>query len=197
MSQLHSSSSSVPAVGLFTLDYQLVYYHARRFGLSVPEAEDCAMDFLRHLWTHDRVSASIALRRCRAHDFACDTYRSNLRRIRRETLLSEITRSDGAFLDIDRPDPHLMPEEVLMRNTFWELLQPCIIALRTDYASLLLGHYVDGLTVRELAEATGRSVGAVEQSLVRALRNLRVLLARAGVEMKDLSYCLPHAEAVP
>lgn len=55
--------------------------------------------------------------------------------------------------------------------------RPYVVAaldqLRDDQRSLLVLHHVDGMSVAELAESSGRSVAATESALARARRAFR------------------------
>lgn len=55
--------------------------------------------------------------------------------------------------------------------------RPAVVAaldrIRDDQHALLMLHHVDGMTVAELAELTGRSVAATESALARARRAFR------------------------
>ena len=57
-----------------------------------------------------------------------------------------------------------------------ELLGEALAQLEQDYRDLLSGKYIEGLSIRELASASGDSEKAVESRLVRARQKLREIM---------------------
>lgn len=80
-----------------------------------------------------------------------------------------------ARLQLIRPPP----EDLVAFPDHWheDPRRPEVIAaldrIRDDQRSLLVLHHVDGMSVAELAELTGRSPSAVESALARARRAFR------------------------
>jgi RNA polymerase sigma-70 factor (ECF subfamily) len=61
----------------------------------------------------------------------------------------------------------------------WSILLPgCLRALPERVRGVLVMKYADDLPIKEIAGRTGRQVGAVEMTLVRARRALRECLER-------------------
>jgi len=63
-----------------------------------------------------------------------------------------------------------------------EFLRECMNDLSDLFREVLQLHYLERLSISTIAEQTGRSVGAVEMSLVRGRRKLRASLSRRLVE---------------
>ena len=56
------------------------------------------------------------------------------------------------------------------------VIRAALLRLSRDHRDVLLGKYGDGLTVREIADRSGRTPKAVESLLSRAREQLRTLL---------------------
>lgn len=69
------------------------------------------------------------------------------------------------------------PPEVMEQLERRDVVRAAMLCLSDDRRRVLLGKYVDGLTVSELAASTSRTEKAVESLLSRAKRQLRALLA--------------------
>lgn len=163
---------------------QEAYWYARRFGLSVEESEDCGSDFVLHCLTHSlSFDNAPAQRRAYAHNFACDAFRAKSRYTHAQTLSAVylLKASDHSAI-------RSSPETALFQLAFWNLMRPALSSLPQALQTMLLDHYGEGWTAKELAEALGRTEGAVNQALLRARRRLYLLLEKASVSQEDLSH---------
>lgn len=97
-----------------------------------------------------------------AHNWVTDYYRS---------------RRDESSLDEDLPDderPEVRAEAE--RNMDCQQLRSVLPRLPSEQYQVVALHFIEGWELDEVAEALGRSVGAVKSLQHRGLRNLRKLL---------------------
>ena len=59
-------------------------------------------------------------------------------------------------------------------------IEQCLAELPAPYQEAIRLRHFEGMTVREVAEATGRSEGSVQMTLARALSALRHRVRRFG-----------------
>lgn len=76
----------------------------------------------------------------------------------------------------------LAAEEIVLLRESRDLLEQCVEELGEDQRAPLRWMYVDGLTVRQIADRTGQSVRTVERRLQDARTSLRGKLERSGFE---------------
>lgn len=100
---------------------------------------------------------------------------------------------DSGFVDGCRPAYSQDPEKVVLQNEARETLYAAIAALSETQRARLLAHFREGRSYREIANGEV-DVHAVENSVNRALANLRQALTAAGLSARDFE--LP-AEPVP
>ena len=102
---------------------------------------------------------------------AANLVRNEIRkRNRRQRLLhSDLAE---AMLNAEREDPGKSPPVDI------EIVRDCLAKLSPDHRSLILGHYQEGLTSKELAERFQKSAANVRQLLVRIRRQIRVCIDR-------------------
>jgi RNA polymerase sigma-70 factor (ECF subfamily) len=74
------------------------------------------------------------------------------------------------------PAPALPAPEFLEGTERASVIRAALLRLSRDHRDVLLGKYGDGLTVREIADRSGRTPKAVESLLSRAREQLRALL---------------------
>lgn len=86
------------------------------------------------------------------------------------------TDRNGEF-EID-DDGALLPDEILEQVERNAAVNAALLVLPPDRRELLLQKYVEGLSVREIAEQAGKSVKSVESLLARGRDQLRALLGR-------------------
>ncbi len=113
------------------------------------------------------------------HTWLCGIARNKIRAERRrrrprpiEDVLEEADDEIDAILAQVAREP--LPDWVLERAETRELVGATLSSLTPEYRDALVAKYVDGLSVAEMAERTGRGVKATESHLHRA----RVAFAR-------------------
>ncbi len=74
---------------------------------------------------------------------------------------------------LDRIDTTDLPDDILASEEFGLRVRQALRELPLEIVGLLIGRYVDGRTVRDLAEESGESESAVESRLRRACESLR------------------------
>ncbi len=73
-------------------------------------------------------------------------------------------------------DTSVLPEDVIEQVERQSVVRAAIMVLPDDRRQVLLGKYVEGLSVETIASRTGRTAKAVESLLSRAREQMRVLL---------------------
>lgn len=82
------------------------------------------------------------------------------------------------FTDLlDKADPGLDPQRLLIAKDRDEALRSAIALLPGEFREALVLHYMEGLDVREISEVTGVPAGTVKSRLGRARARLRTALA--------------------
>ena len=146
--------------------YEFVHY---RVGGDRGFAEDVVQDtFLVAL---DRLSSWDG--RATLSTWLCGIAKNKIRsqrRKRRPVLVEDLLERadpeiDAVLLQVDR-EP--LPDWILERQETQELVGATLSSLTTDYREALLGKYVEGRSVNQLAEASGRGAKAAESTLHRA-----------------------------
>ena len=108
-----------------------------------------------------------------------------LNRLRRRKLvrflpLARPAGEESAPTDVDPPDGAADPLEELETRRRWQATRQAIAALPPGQRAVLVLARFEGLAYREIAEAMGITVKAVESRLVRAMRHLRRAQEREG-----------------
>jgi RNA polymerase sigma-70 factor (ECF subfamily) len=98
---------------------------------------------------------------------AIDTYRKAKRRVATETPLGEDDRDER--LTFEDPSPE---RQAIGRET-GERIQAAVLALPAGQRAVFLLRHQEGLTLPEIAESLGMSLGTVKSSLHRAVHRLR------------------------
>ncbi len=70
-------------------------------------------------------------------------------------------------------DPQADPEEKAEFNSDMLLIQRAIAQLREDYQNIIIWHYIEDLSVREIAKIMGKSEENTRVTLHRALKSLK------------------------
>ena len=78
------------------------------------------------------------------------------------------------------PDPDLDLERKAILCSEMDTVRKAIKNINQDYQDIVIWHYLDDLTMPEIAEITGKSQGACRVALHRGLKSLR----------KELTICL-------
>ena len=109
-----------------------------------------------------------------------------LRKRRRPLLIEDVLAESDAEIDalLAAIEEEPLPEWILERQETQELVGATLSSLPPDYREALVGKYVDGLSVRELAARAGRGAKATESALHRArlafVRVFQLLARRRG-----------------
>jgi RNA polymerase sigma-70 factor (ECF subfamily) len=70
------------------------------------------------------------------------------------------------------------PLEIAFQNEEMENLYQALKKLKEEYQDVLIWHYLDGLTIKEIAELLDRSENAARIILFRALKSLKEALSK-------------------
>jgi RNA polymerase sigma factor (sigma-70 family) len=95
---------------------------------------------------------------------------------RRRSSKHKIATGSESALDSDNHSCGILPPDVVENAERVDAVQAALAELGGEAKSLLLGKYVNGQSVKQLAEQFGRSPKAIESSLTRARDRLRRLL---------------------
>ena len=96
-----------------------------------------------------------------------------LRIVKREAVRS------GKTSRRETGEPFHLPETFVAPDSWWrefEEIVPLLAQLPDQERVVMTLRYLDGLSVREIAETTGRPSGTVTKQLLRAIQRLRSLL---------------------
>jgi RNA polymerase sigma-70 factor (ECF subfamily) len=89
----------------------------------------------------------------------------------------DLAARNGAYEPVDEvPAPALLAPELMEGTERASVIRAALLRLSREHRDVLLGKYGDGLTVREIADRSGRTPKAVESLLSRAREQLRTLL---------------------
>lgn len=94
---------------------------------------------------------------------------------------------DSGFVDANRPDSFENPERLLMRKVARETLHQAIAVLSENQRSRLIKRFWQNRSYRDIAKEEGVDARAVENSINRALKNLRRELYGAGISAGDFA----------
>lgn len=146
--------------------FEFIYW---RVGRNRSLAEDLVQDTL--LVAVDRLASFDA--RSSFHTWLCGIAKNKIRatrRKRRPLLVEDLLEDADEEIDaiLARIDSEPLPDEVLEREETRELVSATLSSLPPDYRDALVGKYVEGRTVRELARRRGGSEKAAESVLGRA-----------------------------
>ena len=87
----------------------------------------------------------------------------------RERGRTQIVSAD--FLPIT--DPRINLEAETMNNSDLDRVKSVLVNIKDDYQEVLIWHYIDDLSISEIAKMLNKSEGAVRVTLHRALKSLR------------------------
>ena len=146
--------------------YEFVHY---RVGGNRALAEDVVQDTL--VSALERLAAFDG--RASLHTWMCGIAKNKIRAQRKkrrpvlveDLLLEADPEIDAILAAVDR-EP--LPEWVLERTETSELVGATLSSLPPDYRELLIGKYLDDLSVGEMAARRGKSEKAAESTLQRA-----------------------------
>lgn len=83
---------------------------------------------------------------------------------------------DGESLEDLLPDPAAGPEEAYMRKRLIQALEEAVRALPEDQRAVFIAHEIDGVSFKDMAEATGESVNTLLSRKHYAVKALRTRL---------------------
>lgn len=94
----------------------------------------------------------------------------------------EMVTEDGDRIEVEFADPHLYsdPYSVAELNELLGILNQCINELPWPYRQVILLHYFEEQSIKEIAEKFKISDSLVKIRLFRARQNLRVCLRKKG-----------------
>lgn len=163
--------------------FHVAYQQARRIGMKLEDAQDCAMDFVVRLLKPENPTApSVAwLHRC-AYNHACSFRRTIVRRQKHESSSSEpyheeVAQAFGGY----RPGP----KTLMMRKELWKQITKALEQLTANQRELFVRYHLRSETIRELALRFNRSPHAVEESLSNTRKRLVALLIQQGWTIAD------------
>lgn len=93
---------------------------------------------------------------------------------------------DGAAEEQEWPAETATPEQQLLRGEFWRIIEQAISRLTSLQQEYVHQRYVQGIPLREVAQASSRSTEAAEQIVFRARVRLRKILQAHGISESDL-----------
>lgn len=179
-----------------------VYTTGRRQAahLHLPgcEWDDCAAGFRLFMLTkypdHEMLAqlcnmAPAFVVHC-ARQYALDYQRKLYRR--REWLWSQAAEAQGETDEYDTPDPYNAVEALLCHIAFQQQLTKASAELSAVNLSYLRRRFCDQELYAEIASASGKNVNAVEQSVSRALKQLRLAFQQQSKEDEEhVDICPP------
>jgi RNA polymerase sigma-70 factor, ECF subfamily len=158
--------------------FELVYAYVGRRVRNRAEAEDLTGEVFR------KALASLPRFKWRGAPFAAWLFRiasnmiaDRLKRVAKEVPLDESGAPSGRALVSKSADPSQQKdlEDGERRATLFRLVDQ----LAEDQGRVLAMRFAEDKSIREIAEALGRSEGAVKQLQFRALENLRAKLGKS------------------
>lgn len=171
---------------------------AAHIGLPEAEWDDCAAGF--RLWMlakypdRDKLTqvceqAPALVTRC-ARQYALDYQRRLYRR--HEWLWSQFARQDGEGDGYDACDPDDALDAALCSIAHQQRFAGAFLTLSPANRTYLLRHFCDQESYAEIAGGSGKSINAIEQSVSRALKQLRVYFQKQSLETDDYAdICCP------
>jgi DNA-directed RNA polymerase specialized sigma24 family protein len=172
----YGGSPVLPAAELSDAIFESGRVAARSLGMGDEDARDCACSFYLALALRPRRMDRILrakdppafLARC-ARNFSIDYARVDRRRLKRETPQVSAGPDDACRDAIGADIGGRCP----VGDELWEAIGPTLRRTTRRAEYLFRQHYGEGRTALDLANETGMSVPAVEQSLHRTLARVR------------------------
>jgi RNA polymerase sigma-70 factor, ECF subfamily len=153
------SDDFVTCVGVFDAEFDYVYHVLRRYGVAVSDAEDLVQEVFLVMWRRwEQYDATRPIRPWLA-GIAFRVAYNHRQRAAREV--------PGGLLDLEDARPG--PEERLATDHARSLVWRVLDSLPEKHRALILSHDVDGIPVREIADAIGVPVPTAHTRL-RAAR---------------------------
>jgi RNA polymerase sigma-70 factor (ECF subfamily) len=115
-----------------------------------------------------------------ARDRLADAYRRELAGKRNVGREQAIAAAEGTSLNplAQMPDDQLTPVAALLRKEFLESVQGAVVQLDDEAREIILMRHAEQLTNSQVAELLGLSEPAASMRYLRALRQLKLLLAK-------------------
>ncbi|HLK59422.1 MAG TPA: hypothetical protein VKU00_22870 [Chthonomonadaceae bacterium] len=160
-------------------------------GFRDAEAEDCAHEFRLHYLMARREDKALVLPPSASDAllFTCATrWAQNwARRERREHQRRVGNGVEGSLPTcvVDLPDPALSPEAQVLQKELLECLCVVLLALTPADRALFVRAWLQMESPTAIAQATGRSPGAVREALSALRRRVRPLLAASGLDLAE------------
>jgi RNA polymerase sigma-70 factor (ECF subfamily) len=106
-----------------------------------------------------------------AKNTAIDYLRKN-----KELAFSELSSDFEEHINDSIPDNELLPDEIVKQLEHVEVTREALKKISADYRVVIMMHYVDGLSLREIADLLGESSDTVKSRHRRALQQLKSFL---------------------
>ena len=151
----------------------LVYNVARRVGLSIPDAEDCAQQTWLTLY---RKRESIKDPQSLPAWLIRTTHRQAVHMAKRKNLQSELTESDTWI------DNQLMPDELVQQFEHQAILEKGMEQLDTRCRQLLTALFLENneVSYRRMSSVLGLKPNSVGSMRTRCLKKLENILRKMG-----------------
>ncbi|HBI41473.1 MAG TPA: hypothetical protein DDY78_01280 [Planctomycetales bacterium] len=149
--------------------YQAIYRFLLHLTRSDAEAEDLTQDTFTAAWEKINAFEGRSTLRTWLHRIAYGKFVDGRRAGRRSAKLVERLKTR------DAPTP-LSPVETVASDDEAQQLYAALDQINSDDRVLLVLHYLQGLSYREMAEVTGEPVGTVKWRTSLALSRMRTLL---------------------
>lgn len=159
--------------------------YASRMGLRHDEAQDCAVEFLEHIFKRNQpIPSSAWLHRC-AHNFACNYVRALARRRAKEQTWSERYADNAEQQRDSHAAPTPGPKTLFLQKELWEQVVGAVRQLTPTQQALFIRYYLRNYSIRDLATRTGRTPHAIEESLSNIRKRLNQILQKQGWTEQD------------
>jgi RNA polymerase sigma-70 factor (ECF subfamily) len=130
-------------------------------------AKELAQETFMRAWLYAKSGKEIKMMKPFLYTTANNLFKNELRG-RHRTMSLNLLMEEGGF---DRASDDVSPED----SAEARLLMDKVDALPASYREVLMLRYVDGLSLREIGSALGKSEGAAGVQVHRALQKLKVL----------------------
>ncbi len=164
----------------FTEMYDTFVDRIYRFVLfkvsSVEEAEDITSEVFLKTWEYfSRENADVkhlsAFLYQMSRNMVIDYYRQRARHV-------SVPLSWEHDKTQDIPDPKQNLAETIAHNMAFQQLSLCLNTLKDEYKEVVVLHYIEGYSTREIATILGKKKGNVRVILHRALRTLEEVMKK-------------------
>ncbi len=156
-----------------------LYGVALQFTRNETDAQDVVQDALIQIWNKIEMFEGRSALTTWMHRVTANAALMKLRRERKfqQHVPLEHTPLDGDLPVVQLADPGRGPDESASNSELGAKVRAAIDALPEPYRSAVLLSDVDGLSLQEIADATGATVAAVKTQIHRGRLALRKVLA--------------------